>query len=150
MSLRDTSRAMSQENAEVVKLLYDALNRRDWESFGKLVQPDVELPGTIGGLEEGRFIRGVDGIKQVTEEEDTEVWEKHLIEPEIVIDAGEQVVVVQREYQRGKGSGIDIVAETAVVFDVRDGLVARIQAYMDRAAALEAAGLSEQDARTGT
>ncbi len=33
--------------------------------------------------------------------------------------------------------------DTAVVFEVRDGRVVRIQGYMDRAEALEAAGLRE-------
>jgi ketosteroid isomerase-like protein len=33
--------------------------------------------------------------------------------------------------------------DTAVIYDVRDGRVVRIQGYMDRAKALEAAGLRE-------
>jgi hypothetical protein len=46
------------------------------------------------------------------------------------------------EYRRGKGSGIELESETAVVIAVSGGRVTRIQGYMDRDAALEAAGLS--------
>jgi ketosteroid isomerase-like protein len=34
-------------------------------------------------------------------------------------------------------------ADTAVVYELRDGRVVRIQAYMDRAKALEASGVAE-------
>ena len=48
-----------------------------------------------------------------------------------------------REFRRGRGSGIELEADTAVVFEVRDGRVVRIEGYMDRAQALEAAGVSD-------
>ena len=136
---------MSRENVEIVRKATDALNRRDWDELSELCDPDIEVPGTIGGLEEDRLIRGLDGIRQIFEMEDTEVWEQHVMVPRMFIDAGERVVVLQREYQRGKGSGIEVVADTAVVSDVRDGRVVRIQPYMDQAAALEAVGLSDKD-----
>jgi ketosteroid isomerase-like protein len=47
------------------------------------------------------------------------------------------------EYRRGRGSGVELETETAVVVAVSGGRVIRIQGYMDRDAALEAAGLSE-------
>jgi ketosteroid isomerase-like protein len=47
------------------------------------------------------------------------------------------------EYRRGKGSGIEVETDTAVVFTVRDGRVVSVQGYIDQVAALEAAGLSE-------
>ena len=45
--------------------------------------------------------------------------------------------------RRGKGSGVEMESDTAVVYELRDGRVVRIQAYMDRAMGLEAAGLRE-------
>jgi ketosteroid isomerase-like protein len=126
------------------------LSGRDWERMLELVDPDVELRGTIGGLEEGYVSRGVDPIRQRFEAENIEVWEEHRIEPVRFIDAGEQVVVIQHEYQRGRGSGVEIEIDTASVFDVRGGRIVRIQPYMNPAAALEAVGLSQADsAETG-
>jgi ketosteroid isomerase-like protein len=136
---------MSRENVEIVRRAGAFLIAEDWEGMSELVDPDVELRGTVGGLEEGYFSRGLDPIRQRFEAED-DVWDEHRIEPVRFVDAGERVVVIQHEYQRGKGSGVEIEIDTASVFDVRDGRIARIQPYMNPAAALEAVGLSEQDA----
>jgi ketosteroid isomerase-like protein len=138
----------SQENLEIVRRMYELgrarpLSGGDWERMSELVDPDVELRGTVGGLEEGYVSRGVDPIRQRFEAEDNEVWDEHRIEPVRFIEAGERVVVIQREYQRGKGSGVELELDTATVFDVRGGRIVRIQPYMNPAAALEAVGLSE-------
>jgi ketosteroid isomerase-like protein len=53
------------------------------------------------------------------------------------------VVVFHREYQRGRRSGVELEVEAAVIVDLRDGRIVRVQGYMDRAAALEAAGLRQ-------
>ena len=42
LSLRDTARAMSQENVEIVRRVFDAFNRRDIPAFLELLDPDVE------------------------------------------------------------------------------------------------------------
>jgi ketosteroid isomerase-like protein len=139
---------MSQENVEVARRAYDAFLRSDWSSMSEVVDPDGEFHGTVGGLEEGRIARGVQGFRDVFEKEDLAAWEERRFEPEDFIDAGDCVVVLQREYRRGKGSGLELETETAVVFEVRGGRVVRIQGYMDRALALEAVGLSEQDANS--
>ena len=107
-----------------------------------LVDPNVELHGTVGGLEEGKVLRGLSQIIQAFDTEVDEVWDEHRIEPQEFIDAGDRVVVLQREYQRSK-SGVELVIDTATIFDLRDGRIVRMQGYMNPAEALEAAGLSE-------
>jgi ketosteroid isomerase-like protein len=132
---------MSQENVEIVRRAYDASLRSDWNSLSELVDPNFEFRGTVGGLEEGRIARGAQQFMEVFEKEDLDAWEERRFEPEDFIDAGDCVVVLQREYRRGRGSGVELEAETAVVFEVRGGRVVLIQGYMDRAEALEAVGL---------
>jgi ketosteroid isomerase-like protein len=136
---------VSKEDLEIVRQLYECANRRDWDRMAELVDPDVEQPGTVGGLEERQLAHGLSEIRQLYER-DEEAWREYRIEPEKLIDAGDQVVVFHREYQRGKSSGIELVSETAAVIDLRDGRIVRIQGYMDRTAALSAAGVSPQDA----
>ena len=84
----------------------------------------------------------VSEIDETFEAEDLEAWEERRLEPEAFLDAGDEVVVLLHEYRRGRGSGIELETKTAVVIAVSGGRVARIQGYMDRDAALEAAGLS--------
>jgi hypothetical protein len=134
---------MSQENVEIVREVFEASTGGAWERVAHLIDPEVEFRGTIGGLEEGRVAHGVPQIIQQFETEDLEAWEERRLEPEEFIDAGDEVVVLMHEYRRGRGSGVELESDTAVVFAVRDGRVARIQGYMDRNAALEAAGLRE-------
>jgi ketosteroid isomerase-like protein len=140
---RDTSRAMSQENVEVVREAFESFLGGDLEKTAKLVDPEVEFRGTVGGLEEGRVAHGLPQAVQTFEEEDLEAWDERRLEAEEFIDAGDDVVVLLHEYRRGRGSGVELEADTAVVVAVSGGRVVRIQGYMDRHEAREAAGLRE-------
>ena len=111
--------------------------------MAQLVDPAVEFRGTVGGLEEGRIAHGVSQIMESFEADDLEAWEERRLVPEELIDAGDDVVVLLHEYRRGRGSGITLELDTAVVFSVTDGRIVRIQGYMDRAAAFEAVGMSK-------
>jgi ketosteroid isomerase-like protein len=131
---------LSEEDAETVRQVYAAVNERHWVRLAELLDPDVAQYGTIGGVEEGSVVRGRDAIMQMYESE-ADAWDRQRIEAERLIDAGDRVLVFQREYQRGRTSGLELVVETASVIDLRNGRVVRIQGYMDRAAALRAVGL---------
>jgi len=135
---------MSQENIEIVRRLHVLLERRDWEGMADRFAPDVELHGTVGGLGEGEIVaRGLGEIRKVIEAEDNEIWDDHRWVPQELIDAGDRVVVLQREYQRGKASGLELAIDTATILDLREGQVTRMQGYVNPAEALEAVGLSE-------
>jgi ketosteroid isomerase-like protein len=58
-------------------------------------------------------------------------------------DGGDNVFLWLRFSGHGEGSGAPVEMELAHVLTMRDGKVARIAEYSDRAEALEAAGLSE-------
>ena len=98
---------MTAENVEVVRLAFECFERRDWERAAALYDPGIEQHGTVGGVEEGQVLRGPDAIRRSFESED-EIWAEHRMEPEKFIDAGDRVVVLVREYQRGKTSGIEL------------------------------------------
>jgi ketosteroid isomerase-like protein len=134
---------MSQENVKLVQEAFEAFVGGDRETAAQLVDPEVEFHGTVGGLQEGQIARGQSEIDQTFEVEDLEAWEERRLEAEEFIDAGDDVVVLLHEYRRGRGSGVELETKTAVVVGVSGGRVVRIQGYMDRDAALKAAGLSE-------
>ncbi len=126
----------------IVKAYADATARQDWNRAAELTDPDVELHGTVGGVAEGRVYRGLAEVRREYDEEDGEAWEERRIEPAEFIDAGDDVVVLLHEFRRGRGSGVELELDTAVVLTVREGRVARIQGFMDPAAARRAAGLT--------
>ena len=133
---------MSQENVEIVRRMFDAFNRYDFEEATRQLAPDAELHGTVGGLTEGSLWRGPEQIGDFFAQ-DREAWDERRLDAEQFIDAGDSVAVLMHEFRRGKGSGVEMETDTAMVFEVRDGRVVRIQGYMDRGEALEAAGLRE-------
>jgi ketosteroid isomerase-like protein len=71
-------------------------------------------------------------------------WESYHAEVEDVIDAGEgRVLVLTRDYARPKGADHEVNFIGAPVWTVREGKVARIEFYWNRAEGLAAVGLSE-------
>ena len=134
---------MSEENVEIVREALEALLEGDEVAIGRLVDPELEFHGTVGGLQEGEVARGRAEIERVFENEDLAAWDLRRLDPEEFIDAGDSVVVLVHEYRRGRGSGIEVEAETAMVLKVREGRVVRMQGYMDRGLELRTAGLRE-------
>ena len=125
----------------MVREAFESLLAADRVKTARLVDPEVVFHGTVGGLEEGRVVHGLPQIVREFEERDLEAWEERRLEAEEFIDAGDDVVVLLHEYRRGRGSGVELEIDTAVVVAVSGGRVVRIQSHMDRRAALEAAGL---------
>ena len=133
---------MSQENVEIVRQMLGAFNRGDFQASSAFLDENVELHGTSGGLSDGNIASGIEAVRQTFEMWD-EDWEETELRPQEFIDVGDQVVLLQHELRRGRGSGVEVESETAVLFDLRDGRVTRMQGFMDQAEALEAAGLRE-------
>jgi ketosteroid isomerase-like protein len=133
---------VSEENVGLVRDFVEAGQRQDWERAAQLLDPDVEMHGTAGGVEEGRVYRGLAEMIREFEAVDSEAWEERRLDPQEYLHVGDLVVLLLHEYRRGRGSGVELENDTAVVFEVRDGRIVRVQGYMDREAALKAAGLS--------
>ena len=73
-----------------------------------------------------------------------EPWDSYHAGGEDVIDAGHgRVLVLTRDRARPKGSDAEVSFLGAPVWTVRDGKVARIEFYWNRAEGLAAAGLAE-------
>ena len=79
LSRRDTARAMSQENVEVVRSMFAAYRAGEVEAVIDAADPDIELrPGLVGGLE-GTVYRGWEGFRAFLEDVDA-AWELFRIE----------------------------------------------------------------------
>jgi len=133
---------MSEENVALVRDFAGAAQSGDWERVTELVDPELEGHGTVGGLDEGRVFRGLPALVHAFEIEDAEAWEERRIEPTDFVDGGDVIVILIHEFRRGKGSGVELETDTAVVATVRGGRIVRVQGYMEQDAALKAAGLS--------
>jgi ketosteroid isomerase-like protein len=127
---------MSQENVDLVRRTYDAFNRRDLAVIVSGMHPDVELQTTV----ETHY--GHHGVADWIGRAD-EVFDSLSMTVEEVLDLDDHVVAVIHERAGGKGSGLEIDQHFTHIWTFRDGRVLRFQAFTERAAALEALGLSE-------
>jgi uncharacterized protein len=138
---------MSEENLAVVRTSVEAFLSGDVKTALGALDPDVEWHATVGGVDEGRVYRGHEEVIQAFADY-FEVWERMQMEAEKFIDAGgDDVVVFFHEVAKGRQSGAVVETRTGTVQTVRNGKIVRVRSYMDRAEALRAAGLPEDDAQ---
>jgi ketosteroid isomerase-like protein len=134
---------MSQENVEIVRRAMEEFNRGDIDAAVKEAAPNAEFDWSraLGPY------RGVYRLDQIRREmkDFTATFESARWEPEEFIDAGEHVVMVGTVCLRGRDR-IEATARTTFVSTIRDGAIERVSLYQERQDALEAVGLSEQDA----
>jgi len=130
---------MSQENVEIVQQglgLYFATGEPPWELFDEDVEVyDHDTP------DQGEY-RGHEGVRRWLEDWGA-AWAEWNIEPEEFIDGGVSVVVFIRMKTTGRGSGIEVEREDALVYKLGDDKIVRLDYYNDRKQALEAVGLAE-------
>ena len=72
-------------------------------------------------------------------------WDDYRAIPEDIRDVNDDTVLVfAEEFGRGKDSSIEVRSRRITgVYELRDGKIVRFKAYLDRAEALQAAGLRE-------
>jgi ketosteroid isomerase-like protein len=128
---------MSQENVEVVREVFAAYGRGDLSEAMAHYAPEI-----VFNPAEERPIHGRDAVVAYIQRWE-EPWEDYEAEAEEVLDAGDSVVVTFHVKARGKASGIDIDARSHQVYRLRDGKLIRMDEYLERSDALEAAGLKE-------
>jgi ketosteroid isomerase-like protein len=136
---------MSQENLEVVQAMGDAWNAGDMDALREVYDPDVIVRAPAGWPEPGPFVGREAVMRQW--ERNRESWDTDTFEAVgDPIDAGDRVVV--RLIWTGVGRGLQTQLEFTAVYTVRKGKVSYQESFWDHAEALEAVGLSEQDARS--
>jgi uncharacterized protein len=137
---RDTARAMSQENVEVVRAGFEAWNAGDMDAFRELLAPEVSLRPVEDWPEPGPFVGREPVLRWLGQLRDA--WDADALEATSdFIDAADRVIV--RFTWRGVGHGPQSNMEFTGVWTVRKGRLALVEFFWDHAEALEAAGLSE-------
>ena len=134
---------MSQETLANLRRGYEAFNRGDASVAMDLATPDVEwgttgtFPGLVGTHRGPEALpKWMDTIRSA--------WEKFEVTlDEVVRDEGDVLVVAELQRGRGRGSGVEVEMRVFSVYSFREGKVRRRQAFTEREAALEAAGLKD-------
>jgi len=151
---------MSQEDVELLRAYHDELARAGQEGpdaaataskmaskMAEFWDPEVEYDMSGSPvLDMVGVYRGIAASQRFWREW-FDAWETLQFEYELV-DAGDRVVVLLDVRMRGRLTGIEVrLGKHAFVTTVRDGLVVHNKLYMSQSEALEAVGLSAQEAR---
>jgi ketosteroid isomerase-like protein len=136
---------MTNRDAEIVaevRRVFDAFNRGDLNAAMKNIHPEAELV-TTGGQQ---TLKGAARVRAWME---PDAFESQVVEPLDFRVVANRVLVRARSHIKGAGSGIEVDALGWMVWTYDEaGLATRLELYLghQEAEALEAVGLSEQDA----
>jgi ketosteroid isomerase-like protein len=129
----------------------DAVNRRDFEAVLPKYHPEIEIrvpPAFLGLGDIEEVYRGREGYQQFYRDWLPAWGDSFRFEPREMIDLGDGRIVALVEIKlRGQGSGIGFERQVAFVWTLdHEARAVREQVFLDWDEALEAVGLSEQDA----
>jgi len=124
---------MREAELNVVRVVYGALSRGDFDGMLEFVHEDIELHTYVEGVFRGHaavleWLRNMD-----------EVWDPWSVAVETIVDAGPCAIVVTRLQGQSSSSRITTDLPFWVVCEVVDGKVAFVRHLLDVDAALSAA-----------
>jgi hypothetical protein len=131
-----------EENVEIVRRAYAALAEGGVEAMLAFVDPEFEVTTPPSLASEPDTFRGHDGVRRWFGAFD-EGLENVYFEGREFLPAGDQVLIETVLHARGRTTGIDVEQRAFLLWTFRDGLAVKVEAFPEREAALEAAGLSE-------
>jgi ketosteroid isomerase-like protein len=135
---------MPQENVETVRRMTEALDRANWDGVFAEISPDFEWETDPRHPKAGVY-RGREEFRRFIEDLE-DPFEQTVTELERVVATADQVVAFVKIRRRLRGSSSEVEIRIGELYTFREGKLVRGQGFAEREKALEAAGLSEQDA----
>jgi ketosteroid isomerase-like protein len=134
---------LSQEAIAKLARGHEAFNHGDVSTMMEISTPDVEwvAAGAFPGVE--GVYRGPAAVEQWVDAIRSAWGEFEVSLDEVLHDAGDVLVVTERLWGRGRGSGVEVEMCVFSTYWFEEGKIRRREAFTDREAALEAAGLRE-------
>jgi ketosteroid isomerase-like protein len=133
---------VSQQNVEVVRGQFEALNRRDTTTLMDAVAANVVLvvdPGVVP-TKEGTFC-GREAVVDWFADWFRSFARDYRFDIEEARPIGERVFVVARHHGHGRASGVEVEMSVAYAYTVQAGKIVRVEIYANRAHALADLGM---------
>jgi ketosteroid isomerase-like protein len=133
---------MSQENVELGRRTFEAIQRGDFAFVQNMMAPDAVIvqPPEVP---DAKTYEGPDAIRRGWEDWPRQ-WEDFQIELVEVVDVDDDTLIsVTRQRGRGRDSGIEMDFEVFFVTYGRAGLITRMEMFFSREQAVKAVGLEE-------
>jgi ketosteroid isomerase-like protein len=133
---------MSQKNVDLVRSLYDAVQRGDYEWPFEVLDTNILWDIRLRLPDMAKVYRGHDGIRDFWREW-LAAWETLEFNLPAVEDREDLVIFEVKQRNRGRASGVAVDFHYFQAFAVRDGRVTAVYAADTKAEALAAAGVPE-------
>jgi ketosteroid isomerase-like protein len=114
-----------------------------------LFDPDVEIDTSRVNMPGFGVFHGFDGLLKLFGRW-IEEWEHYSWTHSNLSDAGEHVILDAEIHATGASSGVEVVWNLSQTYTFHEGKVIRWSIFADHSEALEAVGLSEQDAHANS
>ncbi len=125
-----------------VAVVLEALRvwRRTGQPAWDLMLPEAEVHDH--DLMDAGEYRGREGVERWLSDWEA-AWSEFGMDAEELIDAADgRVLALVRMHATGRESAVTVERDDAILYELRDGLIVRIDYFNDRSEALAAAGLS--------
>jgi ketosteroid isomerase-like protein len=136
---------VSQADIETLRAGYEAFNRGERDSLFGAADPDIEFKpadrAAIAGV-----VRGSEAIVQFFDDL-FEPFEQVDVEPQRFFEGRDRIAVILRARFHPRGSSAVVENRIGHVWTFRDGKALRLEVYPEREQALEAIGMSPEEAR---
>ena len=134
---------MSQQNVEIVRVVYEAWDRDDFSAARLLIHPEAKWRGSSDSvLEPEAVYRGQAGGRQLWHALE-ERWGHIEMHVDRTLEAGDKVVTVARLAGADRETGAEVELPFVHVWELQGGVIVRFTAYSRLEDALEASGLLE-------
>ena len=122
---------------ETIHKAYEAWSRRDVEALLEAVHEDSEARPILGANIGASVYRGKEGLREWFRDLHQE-WEAFETRVVRIDRRGDRALCTLHIHACGRASGVEIDTEMYHLLELRDGLIARLEAFMDRDAAMTA------------
>jgi ketosteroid isomerase-like protein len=133
---------VSQENVEIVRQIFEAINSEDIDLILSLTHSDFALEAPPEVSAEGDTYRGADGMRRYWESFQ-DAMDEIRFQAERLWDSDQGVVVELRVTAKGRHTAIPVEQRSVGVWGICDRTLISVDVYPSLAAAFKAVGLME-------
>jgi ketosteroid isomerase-like protein len=136
---------MSQENVDFMRQAFQTFADGDLTALAGLLHPEVDWRAVEDPAPRTAFEGVLESLAAWFE-----VWEEVHVDLEELVDGGSSVIAVVNMRGRHPGSASEVSERFFQVWTMRNEQIVAFREYKTRTEALEAEGLSQQDAHAGS
>jgi ketosteroid isomerase-like protein len=138
---------MSEESTtpdlvEIVRRANDAFNRRDVDAWMSFFSPDI-VYRPVPRFPDSQERQGLNAMRRWMEEWHDAWADDYTTQAESIREYGDVVIALLRFTGHAKASGVEVAGGIFEVYRFREGKIASLEDFTERAEALKAAGLAE-------